>query len=113
MRRRHDNMPMDGPRPTTHLRRPHLRWFDVDPTSFVERARAHAADVPGLDDRFAACRRAAWRCDCYLALSETADGVVADTVILWLGGDDIAVDLDRDGNPPGIEFLARLPCRSD
>lgn len=39
----------DGrPRPTTHLRRTGLGCFDFEPSPFVERARAHAADHPGL-----------------------------------------------------------------
>lgn len=108
-----DNVVMDGPRPTTHLRRTGLGWFDFDPSPFVERARAHAADYPGLDTRFAACRRAAWLCDCYLALAQLPDGHVANMAILWEGGEDLAVDLDREGNPVGIEFLERLPCRSE
>ena len=104
---------MDGPRPARHLRRTDLIWFDFDPSPFVERARAHAAEYPGLGSRFAACRRAAWECDCYLALAELPDGQVADTCILEEGGEVLAVGLDRDGHPVGIEFLERLPCRSE
>ncbi len=87
-------------------------WFDFDPTDLVERARAHAADYPGLDSRLASCRRAAWQCDCYLALAEAGERRFADTVFLWAGGEALVVDLDLDGNPIGIEFFDRLPCRS-
>jgi hypothetical protein len=104
---------MDGPRPTTHLRRTGLDWFDFDPSPFVERARAHADEHPGLDARLAACGRAAWECDCYLALAEVVEGGVKETAVLWEGGEDLGVDLDREGNPVGIEFLGRLPCRSE
>ncbi|MEI7742875.1 MAG: DUF2283 domain-containing protein [Chloroflexota bacterium] len=106
-------MLIDGPRPTKHLRRTGLGWFDFDPSPFIERPRAHAADYPGLDVRFAACRRAAWHRDCYVALAEGGEVGVAETAVLWEGGEDLAVDLDREGNPVGIECLNRPPCRSD
>jgi len=108
-----NTVPVNGPRPTTHLRRTDLAWFDLDPGPFVERAHAHADAYPDLGARLAACRRAAWRCDCYLALADAGEGAIVDTAVLWEGGEGLAVDLDRDGHPVGIEFLDRLPCRSD
>ena len=103
---------MDGPRPARHLHRTELRWFDFDPSPFVERARAHTADYPDLGSRIAACGRAAWQCDCCLALADVVEGGVSDTAIIWKGGEALAIALDRDGNPVGIEFLDRLPCQS-
>ena len=103
---------MDVSRPSRHIHRGELAWFDFDPKGFAERARAHAGDYPGLDARLAACRRAAWKCQSYLAFAEIGEGGVAETAVLWEGGEDLAVDLDREGNPVGIEFLDRLPCRS-
>ncbi len=106
------NEVMDGPRPSRHIHGAELAWFDLDPAGFAERARAHADDYPGLDARLTACRRAAWKCDSYLAFAEVGEGDVAKTAVLWEGGEDLAVDLDREGNAVGIEFLDRLPCRS-
>jgi hypothetical protein len=108
---------MDGPRPTRHISGPELAWFDLDPSEFVERARADEDDFPGLSERLASCRRAAWKCDSYLALAgDGGDRIVeegvGDTAVLSEGGEDLAVDLDRNGRPVGIEFLGRLPCRS-
>ena len=96
---------------------PELAWFDLDPGDFVERARANEDDFPRLSERLSSCRRAAWKCDSYLALADDRGGRVveqgvADTAVLSESGDDLAVDLDRSGRPVGIEFLARLPCRS-
>lgn len=103
---------MDSPRPSRHLHGADLVWFPFEPTDLVERAGQHAVDYPGLGDRLASCRQAAWKCDCYLAFAEVGASGVAETAVLWLGGEDLAVDLDREGNPVGIEFLDRLPCRS-
>lgn len=103
---------MDAKRPATHFRLTGLRWFEFDPQPFVERALTHAVDDPGLDARLAVCRRAAWQCDCYLVLAKAGTGGVAETAVLWDGGEHLAVDLDQDGNPVGIEFLDRLPCKS-
>ena len=103
---------MDGPRPTRHLHGDELVWFDFEPTDLVDRAKHHAEDYPGLAERLAACRRAAWECDCYLAFVEIGPGGAAGSAVLWLGGEDLVVDLDGDGDPVGIEFLDRLPCRS-
>jgi hypothetical protein len=55
--------------------------------------------------------------DSYLALADdSGDRIVeesaGDTAVLSEGGEDLAVDLDGNGRPVGIEFLARLPCRS-
>jgi hypothetical protein len=99
---------MDGPRPTRHRHGADLVWFPFEPTDFVERAGHHADDYPGLGDRLASCRQAAWKCDCYLAFAEVVAGGVAETAMLWVAGEDLAVDLDRGGNPVGIEFLDRL-----
>lgn len=104
---------MDGPRPTRHLQGADLVWFTFEPADLVERAAQHADEYPGLDDRLAASRQAAWTCDCYLAFTEVGPGGVADSAVLWVGGEDLVVDLDGEGNPVGVEFLDRLPCRSN
>jgi hypothetical protein len=44
---------MDGPRPNWHISGPELAWFDLDPSEFVERARADEDDFPGLSERLA------------------------------------------------------------
>jgi hypothetical protein len=106
------NVVMDSARPTRHLHGADVAWFAFEPTNLVERASHHADDYPGLGDKLASCRQAAWKCDCYLAFAEVGAGGVAETAVLWIGGEDLAVDLDREGNPVGIEFLDRLPCRS-
>lgn len=100
-------------RPTRHLHGPELVWFDFDPATFVEIAARHEDGGPDLAAHLADCRRAAWKCDAYLAFREPTPGGVSGSVVLWQGsGDDYVVDLGRDGKPVGIEFLARLPCRS-
>jgi serine/threonine protein kinase HipA of HipAB toxin-antitoxin module len=76
----------------------------------------HPEDIDPLEHGLgdSTCRRAAWRCDAYLASAEVSEGGVAETAVLWDDdtGQDWAADLDRAGNPVGIEFLGRLPCRS-
>jgi hypothetical protein len=104
-----DNEAMDGPRAPRHIRRAELSWFDFDPTDFVERAGAHAADYPGLDRRLAACRRAAWQCDCYLALADAGEGRFGETAILWEGGEDLAVDVDRAATRLGSSSSVGCP----
>ena len=100
-------------RPTRHLHGPELVWFDFDPVTFVEIAARHEDGGPDLAAQLADCRRAAWECDAYLVFRERTPGGVRRSVVLWQeAGDDYVVDLDRDGKPVGIEFLARLPCRS-
>jgi hypothetical protein len=104
---------MDDPRPTRHLKGPDdLVWFDLDPARFVARAAAHGDER--LSIRLTKCRRGAWRCDSYLAFQELTAGCISQTTVIYKdGGEHLAVDLDRDGNPVGIEFLSRLPCSSD
>jgi hypothetical protein len=100
-------------RPTRHLHGPELVWFDFDPGAFVELATRHEDGGPDLAAQLAGCQRAAWQCDAYLAFRETTPGGVSRSVVLWqASGQDYVVDLDGDGKPIGIEFLARLPCRS-
>lgn len=43
------------------------------------------------------------QCDCFLALADAGEGRFGEAAILWEGG---------EGNPIGIEFLGRPPCRS-
>jgi hypothetical protein len=106
---------MDGPRPSRHLQSAELTWFDLDPAWLVELAAKDEDPVPGLADRLAACRRAAWRCDSYLVLREVQPTPGMDTVLLddEVAEEYYAIDLDRGGDPVGVEFLHWLPCRSD
>lgn len=105
---------MDRPRPSRHLTTAELDWFDLDPAWLIELAARNEDVAPGLADQFASCRRGAWQCDAYLVLREARPGPGRDTVVLQDDdGDAFAVDLDRDGGPDGVEFLAWLPCRSD
>jgi hypothetical protein len=92
---------MDAPRPTRHLHGADLVWFPFEPRDFVARASQHVDDYRGLGDRLASRRHAAWNCDCYLAFAEVGAGGVAGTAVLWLGGEDLAVDLDGEGNLSG------------
>jgi hypothetical protein len=105
---------MDGPRPNRHLTSAELTWFDLDPAWLVELAAKNEDRVPGLAHRLATCRHAAWRCDSYLVLREVQPTPGMDTVLLDDGdAAEFAIDLDRSGDPVGIEFLHWLPCRSD
>jgi len=105
---------MDGPRPNRHLKSAELDWFDLDPAWLVALAERNEAEAPGLAARLAACRRAAWQCDTYLRLRKHQPGPGRATVVLEdEDGNDFAVDLNRDGDPDGVEFLAWLPCGSD
>jgi hypothetical protein len=88
-------------------------WFDFDPTEFAAFARHQSHEYRGLSERLAESRRAAWKCDTYLALSDDEDGGHGGTAMIDTEGEDYAIDLDRDGKVRGIEFLSRLPCRSD
>ena len=101
-------------RPTRHLHGQELAWFEFDPGTFVDLAAHHEEGGPNLAQHLADWRRAAWKCDAYLAFREPTPGGVSRSVVLWQeSGDDDVVDLDRGGKPVGIEFLARLPCRSE
>lgn len=102
---------MEAERATPHLHASELRWFEYEPTDLV--AAAGEDNHLALANRLAVCRRAAWRCDAYLAFTEVGPGGVADTVMVWSGSEEYAVDLDRQGAPVGVEFISRLPCSSD
>ena len=99
---------MNDTRPARHLKWPDLVWFELDPAQFVARAAAHSDDYPGLAARLMESRRGAWKCDSYLALRQGFAGSVSRTDVPCKdGGELLGVDLDRDGNPIGIEFLGR------
>ncbi len=97
-----------------HLQTADLAWFDLDPAWLVTLAAANEDRLPGLAERLATCHRAAWQCDSYLVLRVVFPGPGMDTVVLDDGdAEEFAIDLDRSGDPVGVEFLHRLPCRSD
>ncbi len=105
---------MDGPRPARHLKSHELVWFDFDPAWLVELAAKHADRVPGLADRLAACRRGAWACDCYLVLREVEPTRGRHTALLsYWEAEEYLIDIELGDDPVGVEFLHRLPCRSD
>ncbi len=81
---------------------------------FVGMAARHQEGGPDLAAQLTECRRAAWQCDAYLVFRDRLiPSGVSQSVVLWQeSGDDYVVDLDRDGNPVGIEFLAPLPAAS-
>ena len=106
---------MDGPRPAHHLTSDQMVWFDFDPAWLVALAKHNADKVPaGLAEQFAACSRAAWRCDTYLMLREAELTPGGDSLFIEAGdGEYFVVDLYGDGSPRGVELYDQLPCRSD
>jgi hypothetical protein len=97
-------------RPTRHLTDDELVWFEIDPSMFIDREAADDQE-PGLFDRLAKIRSGAWRCDSYLVL-RGAPRKVEETRVVENGVDEWGIDVDVAGEPLGIEFLSRLPCRS-
>lgn len=108
-------------RPNRHLKPHELRWFDFDPSGLAEFIRRFGAeDYPALPERLLECRRAAWQCGSYLRLVEEWPGrKLGDVSTAVVGSDgqgadleEYGIDLDREGNPLGIELLHRT-CLDD
>lgn len=94
------------PRLKGHLAQSAAIWVDFDPTVLVELARAQAQDRPGFAELLSACTRAGWTCAAYAQfVPRIRDGGVDETVILEAENEDYAIDVDRAGNPIGVELL--------
>jgi hypothetical protein len=100
-------------RPYRHLRNEELQWFDFDPEPFAEFVRRMARDARHHDlaDRLAKVRKAAWRCQSTLVFHpapkpgaiQWTDCVSDSNEELGIF-DELCIDVDREGNPLGIEF---------
>jgi hypothetical protein len=101
--------------PLRHLKDDELVWFDFDPSGLADFVRRFGAEYPDLPARLQTCRRAAWSCGSYLRLAESVpQGAVIETAAI--SNDDYSaefqeygIDLDRSGQPMGVELLHR-PC---
>lgn len=93
-------------RPNRHLRDDELEWFDYDPSELVALVQEQVDYVPGLAERLVQCRRAAWRCETGLVFA-VGRSIDTSLSITSGAGEEILVDLTRDGHPISLEYASR------